>query len=102
MAECSCGFSTARQFWRTDVSHWLKSLLPGFLGKVPQAGERWAFCSDKKDPWECAMPRQTVTILDCKSNWGRYSFDGTSMWKDQRMKLSSFRFCYEIDGTGEQ
>lgn len=57
----------------------------------PAPGERWAFVP-APTPWpEKDYP--PVIVLDVREGFVRYDMKGTS-FRDERMALSSFLYCY--------
>jgi hypothetical protein len=57
----------------------------------PKPGEVWQFKGWRNDdPW--TKDRHTVTVLDVRDGWVRYSMG--SVFNDNRSKMKVFLFCY--------
>lgn len=62
--------------------------------QIPGRGEAWIL-KQCNDPWG-GRPEAVVTIVDAKEGWVRYDFKNS--FKDQRMRMETFLFCYEKKG----
>lgn len=79
----------------------LKSYVLWLFGKpikqtqqIPGCGEAWIL-KQCNDPWG-GRPEAVVKIVDVKEGWVRYDFP--NLFKDQRMRMEMFLFCYEKMG----
>ncbi len=63
---------------------------PDAAKRLPAPGETWIFRKDDGSPW----PKQgcKVKILDVRDDWVLYDMP---VFRDQRLKMTSFLRCYE-------
>ena len=97
MNEVNCSESgAAKRSVFSRIVMWFKRgpKLNGTPIRKPIKGEKWG----RKDgsPWP-RSDRPVVTILDVKDGWVRYDMGGT-IFKDERMVMSSFLYCYKFSG----
>ena len=72
-----------------------RRILPHLITVEPVVGQDdWVFAKSA-DPFPLKNPTHAITILDVNSGWVRYSFNGSSLWTDERMEMSSFLYCYK-------
>ena len=65
-----------------------------FFGPAAVIDGVYCLRSDGGDPWPNKNFR--VRVIDAKDGWVRYKFEGGG-FKDERLKLGSFNWCYELD-----
>jgi hypothetical protein len=63
-----------------------------WIYRAPEPGEVWLFRGrGNGDPWGGGEPF-TVTILDVRDGWVRYSMN--TVFNDERKKIKTFLYCY--------
>lgn len=59
--------------------------------KNPMIGSKWRNKGEKGNPWQ---ETYTVTVIDVKDGWVRYSFGYSSGWPDA-LSMANFLMIYE-------
>lgn len=68
--------------------------------RYPKIGELWEFKYLSSDPWSDSK-QIVVKIIDVKEGWVRYAWQGTTLFQDERVQLSTFVKIYEFkEGNG--
>ena len=79
------------------------AILAAMFKSLPKQGEIYLFRDFYGDPFETwedgvinvTKQRGLVEVLEVKQGWVRYKHIGSSIFKDGRLKRSSFHFCYK-------
>jgi hypothetical protein len=61
--------------------------------KIPKVGDHFIL-KDDDSPWPMEG-RQEAIVLDIKDGWVRFSLP--PIFKDNRLKMDAFLYCYELE-----